>query len=212
MVLSVFIKFFLNSYSKNALFVKLLLCIFQIFFDCLCVFFEKLFVGSLLIKFCLEFSFELLQSQFVLLVDFRNEHTVVSAAAVLQQDGEHLPDVGDDCVFLVTVLQNLSDELIEPNRINKQGSVHPISQIVRNSKQLEGNAVDAVARNGVFMFGLEDQTRDVKVLRVCESVVDPGFKHFRSHLHLVVLRLEACAGSATSDANSLLVFVTTVVH
>ena len=39
-----------------------------------------------------------------------------------------------------------------------------------------------------------------------------GFKHFRSHLHLVVLRLEACAGSATSDANSLLVFVTTVVH
>jgi len=211
-VLSVFIKFFLNSYSKNALFVKLLLGIFQIFFDCLGVFFKKLFVCGLLVKFGLEFSFELLQSQFVFSVDFRNEHTVVSAAAVLQQDGEHLPDIGNDYVFLVTMLQNLSYKFIEPNRINKQGSIHPISQIVRNTKQLEGNAVDAVARNGVFMFGLEDQTWNFQMLRVCESVVDPRFKHFHSHLHLVVLRFETCAGSATSDAYSLLVFVTTVVH
>lgn len=40
------------------------------------------------------------------------------------------------------------------------------------------------------MLGLEDHAGDVEMLSVLERFIDPGFQHFRAHLHLFVDRLE----------------------
>jgi hypothetical protein len=45
----------------------------------------------------------------VLFGDFRNEHTVVGLAAILQENGENLPNSSDDGVLFLSMLKALLD-------------------------------------------------------------------------------------------------------
>jgi len=135
--------------------------------------------------------------------DLRDEHVIVGAATVFKEDGEDLPNVRYNGVAFLGMLKTLLNQLIESNRVNEQCPIHSICSLVRNAVEGQSDSIDLVAGDGVLVFGFQDHAGDVQMLSVFEGFIDPGFEHFRVHLHLLVGRLEASAfdGSLISSFN-----------
>ena len=73
------------------------------------ILFQNLLVVGLLLRFFLVLCIQLLKISLVLLGNLRDEHSVVSTATVLQQDGKYFPNVRDHRVLLLSVLQACLD-------------------------------------------------------------------------------------------------------
>ena len=86
---------FLKFESHLTLVHSLTLELFAKFVLSVEVLFEDLLVVGLLLRFLLVLFVECVQLGFVLFTDLTNEHTVVSPAAVLKQNGEYFPDISD---------------------------------------------------------------------------------------------------------------------
>ena len=48
----------------------------------------------------------------------RNEHPIVTLAAILEEDTEDFPDGGNDTVFLLAVLDQFFHELVEADGVD----------------------------------------------------------------------------------------------
>ena len=57
----------------------------------------------------------------------------------------------------------------------------------------QDHLVDAVAVDWALVFRLQNDARDVQMLRILQRFIDPRLKHLRAHLHLLALTLEAGA-------------------
>lgn len=88
------------------------------------------------------------------------------------------------------MLQTFLHEFVKTDWVNEKGTVNSIDQVRGNTRIREGHAVNAVPGDGVFVLRFEDHAGDVEMLSVLERFIDPGFQHFRAHLHLFVDRLE----------------------
>ena len=155
------------------------------------VFLEDLLVVCLLLRLLLVLFVKSIKLSLVLLANLTDQHTVVSPAAVFEQDGEDLPDIGYHGVLLPSVLETLLDELIEANRIYEERPVDSVDQIVLDTCFPELKSIDTVTRNWILVLRLEDHTWDIEVLCVIESLIDPCLKDLVGHLHLPVLRCKA---------------------
>ena len=91
------------------------------------------------------------------------------------------------------MLQTVLDQLVEADGVHEERPVDSIDGLGRDACVEQDQTVDAVARDRVLMFRLEDDTWDVKVLSVLQRLVDPRFEHLGAHLDLPVFRLEAGA-------------------
>ena len=95
-----------------------------------------------------------------------DEHEVVRSAAILQQNCENLPDGRDHAILLLRVLQQISDQFIESDGVNEQAAVDAIDVMDGNASALQLHFLDAVARDGLRVLRLENDTWDVQMLRV----------------------------------------------
>ena len=118
------------------------------------VLFEHLLVVGLFLRLFLVVAVQLLQLGLVLLRDLTDQHSVISAAAVLEQDCKNLPDIGDHRVFLLSVLQAGLNEFIEANRVHEETPVDPVNVIGGDACIGQDQTVDSVPRNRVLMFRL----------------------------------------------------------
>ena len=57
----------------------------------------------------------------------------------------------------------------------------------------QDHLVDAVAVDWTLVLGLQNDARDVQMLRILQRLIDPRLQYLRAHLHLLALALEAGA-------------------
>lgn len=155
------------------------------------VLFQDLLVVGLLFRFLLIVSVHRLNFGLVFSADCRDQHLIVCATAVFEQNCKDFPDVGDHGVAFLGVFEALLDQLVEAYRVNVESPVDSVNGVVFDASVLEGNSVDAVADGWLLVLGLQDDPRNVKVLSVVEGFVDPRLQHLVGHLNLPVLGLEA---------------------
>lgn len=114
-VLCVLDVVFFQLHSHLTLVGELPLGFLGAFGDEVLVLFENSLVVGLLLEFDLILSVELVKFGFVFLADFRDEHSVIGATAVLKQDRVHLPDVRDYGIPFFCMLQAAPNKLVETN-------------------------------------------------------------------------------------------------
>ena len=128
--------------------------------------FEHLLVLSLVRGFLRKVLLKSIQLFLVLLGNRTDQHAVVRFAAVLEQDGEHFPDVCNHRVLLLGVLKALLDQFVKAYRVDEQGSVNAVDSLAWHTGVDEVKAGDAVARRWVLVFRLQNDAWDVEVLCV----------------------------------------------
>jgi len=111
-----------------------------------------------------------------------NQHPVVRLAAVLQEDGEDLPDIGQQSVLVGRMLKTLLDHLVEPNAVHKQAAVNSVDLLLTDRLVEESSAVDAVPHQRKLMRWLHDQPGDFQVLCLRQGLIHPELDHVRAHL------------------------------
>jgi len=136
----------LFQFESHLPFIRLFsLQLFAVLLQGILILLEHLFVVGLLLEFSLVVAVQLVKGVFVLFGNFTDEHAVVCAAAVLEQDGEHLPDIRNDRVLLFSVLQTLLNQLVETHRIHEERAVNAVYKVVRNSGVGKHESVNAIA-------------------------------------------------------------------
>ena len=75
------------------------------------------------------------------------------------------------------MLQAFLDELVESYRVHKKSSINSINYIVRNMGVLKNQTVDSVSGNRIFVLRFQNDSRNVKMLGVLQSFIDPGLEH-----------------------------------
>jgi hypothetical protein len=91
------------------------------------------------------------------------------------------PDVFDDCILILRVVKAILDHFEIANGVNKETSVDSVDVVVRDSSVGQGDSVDAVSSNGVFVSWFDDDVRDIKVAGVLKGLVDPVLHDFGVH-------------------------------
>ena len=79
---------------------------------------QNLLVVGLLLRLNLVLLVQLLQLGLVLLRDLTDKHAVVSPLAILEKDGEDLPDVGNNRILRLCVLEAVLDQFVESDGVN----------------------------------------------------------------------------------------------
>ena len=87
---------------------------------------KNLFIVSLLQELLLVIGFQPFDFCFLVARNFTDQHLIVSSAAVLKQNGEDLPHIGNQSVLLLGVLQALFYEFVKANGVHKKSSVNPV--------------------------------------------------------------------------------------
>jgi hypothetical protein len=90
-----------------------------------------------------------------------NKHSIVSSAAVFEKNGKYFPESRYNGVLLVSVIETLFNEFIEPYRIHKQRSVYSINQLIGNSSFDQHHALNAVSGDGILVLRFQDNARDI---------------------------------------------------
>ena len=157
------------------------------------IFFKNLLIVGLFLGLLLIVTVEFVKFGLVLLRNFTDQHTVVSAAAVLEQDRKDFPNARNYRILLLSVLQAAFDQFIEAHRVDEEGSIDTIDDLNRDASIRQNYSVDTVAIDGVLVLGLKDDAWDVEVLCVLQCLIDPRLQYLWAHLHLLVFALEASA-------------------
>lgn len=87
---------------------------------------KHLFIVSLLQELLLVIGLQPFDFCFLVPSNFTDQHLIVSSAAVLKQNGEDFPHVGNQSVLALGVLQALFYELVKANGVHKKSSVNPV--------------------------------------------------------------------------------------
>lgn len=105
---------------------------------------------------------------FILLLirQLRDHCLVIRLAAVLSQDRICSPYVLDDAVFVLSVVQTVLDHLEVTHWVHEQTSVNSINVVVGDASVGEGDTVDTVSGNGIFVRGFNYDVGDVQVTSV----------------------------------------------
>ena len=90
------------------------------------------------------------------------------------------------------MLQAVLDQLIKTNRVDEEGAIDAIDGLNRDTLVRQDNSVDAVTIDGALMLWLENHARNIQMLRILQSFIDPCFQHLRAHLNLLIFALKAC--------------------
>ena len=109
------------------------------------------------------------------------QHSVVTLATILKQNWEDFPYSCDDRVLSLAVSHQLLNQFIEPNWIDKQGTVHSVYSLIRDASISQSQSINSIARDWILMFWLQNNSWDVKVLCICKSLVNPSFHDFGIH-------------------------------
>lgn len=166
MILRILPKLLLQLHSQ-----RLLICILPLqIFNLLRLHWNILLQRPLILQYPhnLTLIFFLFSFNLILLLksQLRDYGLVIRLAAVLSQDRISSPDVLDDTVFVLSVVQTVLDHLEVTHWVHEQTSVNSINVVVGDASVGEGDTVDTVSGNGIFVRGFNYDVGDVQVTSV----------------------------------------------
>ena len=80
------------------------------------------------------------------------------------------------------MLKAFVQELVKPNTVHEQATVHTIDLIWRDALGDQLLSVNLIPLNGHLLLGLENDARNVEVLGILKSLIDPRLQHLGAHV------------------------------
>lgn len=102
-----------------------------------------------------------------------DQHLVVCFRTVLEQDGEHAPQIVLDHVWVLPVLHVGLQHLRKAERVCEQGAVDAINLAWFKSCESELSLADVVACKGLDIVRGQQASRDLHVGGFTESEIEP---------------------------------------
>lgn len=115
----------------------------------------------------------IVQLLFVFQVQRPDQHFVIGLGAVLQQDGEHSPQIVLDEVGVLGHLHIVLDHLEEAKRVGEQGPVYAIDDITVNSFSYQFIFAYVVPCERHHVVGVEKAAWDLHVGGLVQRRVEP---------------------------------------
>lgn len=131
MILRVLRVLFLKFEAHLTLILALFFQSLGILLQCVHVVLQRLFIVRLDLELLLILNSHSVERVLVLAADLLNEHLILGAVAVFEQNCIDLPKVSDDSKFFWRVVQRLVEQFVEAHRINEQPTVNSVDRFIR---------------------------------------------------------------------------------
>jgi len=116
---------------------------------------------------------QLVELVFEGLAQVARDALVLRAAAVLEQNVEHHPDVGNDLLLLVAVCKHFREHFLEPHRVHEEAALYAVDVFIGDVLGDQGVPVQPLTSQRTFGLHFHEGAWNFSLFCLLHKVFDP---------------------------------------